>query len=398
VPRPLESARLLIVDDEPANVQLLERILKKGGYTNIESVNDARRVLAVFSNFQPDLVLLDLLMPHMDGFMVMEQLKRRFEPGTINPILVLTADARKETREKALSSGAKDFLVKPLDATEVLLRVRNLVETRFLHQTVLEQNRELEARVQARTRELEEAYMDTVERLARAAGYRDDATGRQTRRLGETAALLALALGLPEDQVQLIRQAAPLHDIGKIGIPDKILLKPTRLTPDEYDTMRSHTTIGVNLLSGSKSPLMQLAEEIALYHHEHWDGTGYMSLQGEDIPMSARIVAVADAFESITSTRPFRPAGSVEDALAEIEAQSGKQFDPQVVGAFLRLYGARSSSHSETADLSASSQMRPAWEGGRGPVEERPTPPRPPSRPDPAPGSRGPRGPSGPAY
>jgi putative two-component system response regulator len=396
VARPLESARLLIVDDEPANVQLLERILKKGGYTNIESVNDARRVLALFSSFQPDLVLLDLLMPHMDGFMVMEQLKRRFEPGTINPILVLTADARRETRERALSSGAKDFLVKPLDASEVLLRVRNLVETRFLHQTVLEQNRELEARVQSRTRELEEAYTDTVERLARAAGYRDDATGRQTRRLGETAALLALALGMPEDQVQLIRQAAPLHDIGKIGIPDKILLKPTRLTPDEYDTMRTHTTIGVSLLSGSRSPLMQLAEEIALYHHERWDGTGYMSLQGEDIPVSARIVAVADAFESITSSRPFRPAGSVEDALAEIEAESGKQFDPTVVAAFLKLYGGRSQVHEEAVEAPTAPQARPAWES-RGTAEERPAPPRPPSRPDPAPG-RPPRGPSGPAY
>jgi putative two-component system response regulator len=276
------------------------------------------------------------------------------------------------------------------------LRVRNLVETRFLHQTVLEQNRELEARVQSRTRELEEAYTDTVERLARAAGYRDDATGRQTRRLGETAALLALALGMPEDQVQLIRQAAPLHDIGKIGIPDKILLKPTRLTPDEYDTMRTHTTIGVSLLSGSRSPLMQLAEEIALYHHERWDGTGYMSLQGEDIPVSARIVAVADAFESITSSRPFRPAGSVEDALAEIEAESGKQFDPTVVAAFLKLYGGRSQVHEEAVEAPTAPQARPAWES-RGTAEERPAPPRPPSRPDPAPG-RPPRGPSGPAY
>jgi putative two-component system response regulator len=391
--RPLESARLLIVDDEPANVQLLERILKKGGYTNIESIGDSRRVLALFSSFQPDLVLLDLLMPHMDGFMVMDQLKRRFEPGTINPILVLTADARRETREKALSSGAKDFLVKPLDASEVLLRVKNLLETRFLHQTVLEQNRELEASVAARTRELEEAHMDTVERLARAAGYRDEATGGQRRRLGETAGLLALALGMSEDQVQLMKMAAPLHDIGKIGIPDKILLKPTRLTPEEYDTMRNHTTIGVNLLSGSKSPLMQLAEEIALYHHERWDGSGYMGLTGEDIPVSARIVAVADTFESITSARPFRPAQSTEQALAEIAAESGKQFDPQVVEAFLRLYGGRTHTEAVEPELPAApAPARPAWEASQR-SEEKPAAPRPP-RPDPTPGRRGPTGPA----
>jgi putative two-component system response regulator len=360
--QPLESARILIVDDEPANVQLLERILRRGGFTNLLGISDARRVLAVHSEFGPDLVMLDLHMPYLDGFMVMDQIVRRGDPAAFDPILVLTADVRREVKERALSAGAKDFLTKPVDATEVLLRVRNLLETRALQQSVRDQNRVLEERVQERTRELSEAYLDTVQRLARAGEYRDDVTGSHAQRVGETAGLLALALGMPEDEVKLIRNAAPLHDIGKIGIPDSILQNEGPLTPEEFEEMKNHTTIGVGILSGSRSGVLQLAEEIALYHHERWDGGGYMGLKGTAIPLSARIVSVSDALDALTHGRPYRTADTVDDALTEIERESGKQFDPRVVQALLRLYG----------DRSGRPEGAPASSGGsRGPGEPR---------------------------
>ena len=362
---PVESARILIIDDEPTNVQLMERILKRGGFTNVRSISDPRRALALHAEFSPDLVLLDLHMPHLDGFMVLDQLTRRAQEGSFEPVLVMTADVRREAKERALSAGAKDFLTRPAEATEVLLRVRNLLETRFLHQSVREQNRALEERVRERTRELSEAYLDTVQRLARAGEYRDDTTGWHAQRVGETSALLALALGMSEEEVQLIRNAAPLHDIGKIGIPDSILQKPDRLSPDEFEEMKRHTTIGVAILSGSRSRVLQLAEEIALYHHERWDGGGYMGLAGDAIPISARIVCVADAFDALTNKRPYRSAGLTAEALAMIQQESGKQFDPRVVRALLRLHG--ESGHIQVASPTASPSApeRPVAFSGR---------------------------------
>ena len=332
-----EQAHILIVDDEPANVMLLERILARGGHKEVRSTTDSRRALPIFLEFAPDLVLLDLRMPYMDGFAVMEQLKPRIPLGAYLPILVLTADATPVAREKALSSGASDFLTKPLDATEVLLRIHNLLETRSLHLQLHGQMEVLEEQVTARTRELELARLEMLERLSRAAEYRDFDTGKHAERVGKLSALLAEAMGWTPDRVALIRQAAPLHDLGKIGISDAILLKPDRLTPTEFEVIKSHTVIGAGLLSGSRSPLLQLAEDIALYHHERWDGAGYAYLVRDQTPLAARIVAVADVFDALTHDRPYRPAWPLPRVVAHIQEQRGTAFDPEVVDIFLSI-------------------------------------------------------------
>jgi putative two-component system response regulator len=322
-----DSARILIVDDEPANVRLLERILERAGYSRLASTTDSRKVLGLVEAFDPDLILLDLRMPHRDGFAVLEELRPHLAGGFL-PVLVLTADSTPQAWQRALSSGAKDFLTKPLDATEVVMRIRNLLETRFLYLT-------LEERVRERTLELEEARIEVLERLAYVVEFRDDDTGEHTRRVGEVSALLAGAMGLPERELELMRRAAPLHDIGKLAIPDAILLKPGRLTSEEFEVMKTHAAVGAGILARGRSEMMLRAEEIALAHHERWDGSGYpRALRGEEIPWTARIVALADFFDALSHDRPYRPAWKPELVIEEIERQSGRHFDPDVVEAF----------------------------------------------------------------
>jgi putative two-component system response regulator len=348
----VSDARILIVDDELANIMLLESFLEQAGYTNFESVSDSRQVLPRFLAHPPDLVLLDVRMPYLDGFMVMQQLKHRIAENTFLPIVILTADVTPATKQRALEEGAADFLFKPLDMSEVLLRIRNLLRTRFLHVEVQSQNQILEDRVRERTRELEEAHaailhhtfelqeaqIETIHRLALAAEYRDDDTGQHVQRVSNNSALIAQALGWNQEKVELIKKASPLHDVGKIGIPDDILLKPAKLTADEWGIMKSHTVIGAKILSGSRFPLLQMAEEIALTHHEKWDGNGYCpGLAGEDIPKSGRIVAVADVFDALTHERPYKRAWTIAEALEEIENQRERHFDPEIVDAFLTL-------------------------------------------------------------
>ncbi len=328
------NARILIVDDQEANVRLLERILQQAGYANLKGITDPRLVLPLFAGFRPDLILLDLHMPHADGFAVMEELRPRIPEDAYLPILVLTADITPEAKQRALSGGARDFLTKPFDATEVILRIRNLLQTRFLHLQLQNQNQILEEKVRERTQELEEARLEILERLALAAEFRDDDTGQHTHRVGETSALLARALRFPDARVELVRRAAPLHDVGKIGIPDLILLKPGKLTSQEYEVMKTHTTIGARMLSGSRFPLLQLAAEIALSHHERRDGAGFpRGLKGEAIPIEARIVAVADAFDAMTYDRPYRKALPASEAWEILSDGAGTQWDARVVEA-----------------------------------------------------------------
>lgn len=334
--RSFRNARILIVDDEPTNIELLRRLLERAGFHRIESTTDSREAGSLYVQFRPDLILLDLHMPHKDGLAVMDELNQIAEASYL-PILVLTGDISPEARREALSRGAKDFVNKPFSPDEVLLRIRTLLETRYLYLQIQSHNQMLEAKVRERTRELESAQIEIIERLARAAEFRDDNTGQHTERVGQMAALVARQLGMPDPQVSLMRRAAPLHDVGKIGIPDSILLKLGKLTPAEFELVKTHTTIGARILSGSRFALLRLAEEIAFSHHERWDGDGYAHLAGDQIPLAGRIVTVADVFDALTQKRPYKSAWTVEEAVAEIDRQRGRQFDPRVVDAFLRV-------------------------------------------------------------
>jgi len=334
----LKTARILIVDDSETNVLLMERILENDGYTNVTSTTHSHEVLGLFESSAPDLLLLDLQMPEPDGFAVMELVKGWTAGETYVPILVLTADAGIETRRRALAAGARDFLAKPLDAIEVLLRIHNMLHVRLLMLELQVNNQVLEDRVRHRTWELERARLEAFQKLALAAEYRDDDTREHTQRVGRTAGLLAAEVGLDAATVEIIREVAPLHDLGKIGIPDAILLKPGKLDEQEFTAMKEHVRIGGEIMTGSSSALFEIATDIALSHHERWDGRGYPSgLAGEQIPLAGRIVALADAFDAMTYARPYKPAMPLDEALAEVDRSSGSHFDPAVVEAFLRL-------------------------------------------------------------
>jgi putative two-component system response regulator len=357
----LHDARVLIVDDHRANVRLLESILQRAGYRQLRSTLNPFEVSELYHAFQPDIVLLDLHMPRLDGFSVLEGLQRELPPETYLPVLVLTADATVQAKRRALAIGAKDFVKKPFDSAEVLLRVRNLLETRLLYKRLDTHNHKLEEGVRQRTADLEHAQVEIVERLALAAEYRDDDTGQHTYRVGRMAGLLARELGMEEAATELIQRASPLHDMGKIGIPDHILHKPSRLDAAEFEQMKTHTTIGAQIARGSASPLLQLAGEIARTHHERWDGGGYPEgLAGEAIPLVGRIVAVVDVFDALTNARPYKPAWPVAEATAEILRQSGQQFDPRVVQAFLAMLEAPADLSEESAPVGDSEAGEPA--------------------------------------
>lgn len=325
------SARILIIDDEEPIIALLERILRRGGYENIRSATDARLALPLFREFEPDLVLMDLRMPFLDGVNVMGQLRQRNTPGEFLPVVLVTGDTTPEARDAALSAGASDFLLKPFDPNDVLLRIRNLLELRKRY-------REVHTEVERHQRELRDTQIEMAERLARVAEYHESADGSLPARFGMMCAGIAEEMGVPEDEVELIRYAAPLHDIGMVGMPE-IVVKPGSLSLEELDLLKTHTSIGSQVFSGSRSPILRMAEEIALYHHENWDGTGYTpGLSGDAIPLPARIVAVVDTFFAMTQDRPYQKARSVDDALTWIFEQSGRKFDPAVVQAFQVVY------------------------------------------------------------
>jgi putative two-component system response regulator len=333
-----QHARLLVVDDQEANLDLLRRLLGRAGYRRIDSTTDPRHALAMCRQAAPDVLLLDLRMPDLDGFGVLSELAP-LRAGELHfPVLVLTADVEMETRRAALAAGADDYLVKPIDPLETVLRVGHLVATHQLQQSLRNEKAHLEEAVRERTADLEVARSEVLSRLALATEYRDDMTHEHAQRIGRASRQLAQAAGADEGLAETIERAAPLHDIGKLGIPDAILLKPGPLDTDEFDLMKSHTTIGAEILAGSRSPLLQLGEEIALTHHERWDGTGYPNGgAGEDIPLSGRIVAVADVFDALTHARPYKTAWPVEKAVGTIKASSGTHFDPAMVEAFVGL-------------------------------------------------------------
>jgi putative two-component system response regulator len=331
------NSRILMVDDEPVNLKLLDKMLRAEGYTNLVSVSDPRTVLEVYCAAPTDLILLDINMPYLNGYEVMAKLKALDDP-LLPPILVLTAQGSRDFLMRALNEGARDFLSKPFDRYELMARVRNLLDAHLALRLTYDQKGLLEEMVQARTAEVVQSRLEIVQRLGRASEYRDNETGRHILRMSHCAALLAKQIGWSKERCDLMLYASPMHDLGKIGISDTILLKPARLTEEERTIMETHTLIGADILSGSSNELLETARVIALTHHEKWDGSGYPArLAGEEIPIEGRIAAIVDVFDALTSKRPYKKAWPIEEALADMREQSGRHFDPELVEHFLTI-------------------------------------------------------------
>lgn len=328
-------ASILVVDDEAANVRLLEKMLAMAGYTNVVSTQYPLKVLELYKENNSDLILLDLDMPELDGYGVMEQLNIHTNDNP-PPILVLTAQHMQSYRQRALDNGARDYVTKPFDANELLSRVRNLLDVQMAHKYMLYQNEILEKKVRERTQVIHETRLQVVRRLGRAAEYRDEETGLHIIRMSKMAVVIAKAAGLDDKQCDLLLNAAPMHDVGKIGIPDHILLKPGKFEPEEWEIMKTHAQIGADILFGDDSKLMTMAHDIALSHHEKWNGEGYpYGLEGEAIPLMGRITALADVFDALTSKRPYKKAWTVEKSVELIKEESGQHFDPELVKLFV---------------------------------------------------------------
>ena len=336
IDRALRAARILIVDDIPANIEVLTETLLRGGYGLVDSATDPVRGLAMTQAAIYDLVLLDMRMPGMDGHEFLRRLRQTFNRDQL-PVVVITGQTDDDTKRKALAAGVHDFITKPFVLWELLHRVRNTLELHIHHRRVRDMNALLELKVLDRTQELEETRKEVIRRLATAGEFRDNDTGLHVVRMSQFTHHLALAAGLSVAEAAMIRDAAPLHDIGKIGIPDAILLKPGRLDREEWEIMKRHAEIGGAILANSGFALLDLARSIALTHHEQWDGSGYPhGLKGEDIPIAGRLTAVADVFDALTSERPYKPVWPVTQALEFLKDRAGQHFDPRLIVLFER--------------------------------------------------------------
>jgi putative two-component system response regulator len=327
--------RVLVVDDSATNVLLLSQMIKSINCTPI-AFSDPLKAAEAAKTLDADLALVDFEMPGMDGVELIKALRAMPKHADLPIVMVTTCD-QQAVRYAALDAGATDFLTKPIDPVETKSRVRNLLKLRQAQNRLRDRVSWLANEVAQATRQLAEREQEIVYRLARAAEYRDSETGSHIARMARYCLLIAESMGLDADQCRALYLAAPMHDIGKIAVADSILLKPERLTPDERAAMEQHTLHGHRILADSKTPLIRLAAEIAVSHHERWDGTGYPNgLKGDDIPLVGRIAAVADVFDALTSVRPYKPAWTTDDARAYIVEASGTHFDPACVAAFLR--------------------------------------------------------------
>lgn len=327
--------RILICDDSLTNVLVLSKLIEDEiDSPSITSLTDPRKVLPQLETHEYDLLLLDLEMPGLNGMEVLQLVRQRWQMDQL-PVIIITGSQEDDIRKKSLLFGANDFMHKPFDQAEICLRVNNTLKVSKAHKVLESERNKFEALVQERTKELNRTVEYLIHRLGMVGEYKDNETAKHVMRVGQISRILALASGLPADLAYMLEKAAPLHDIGKIGVPDNILLKPGKLDAGEWEIMKQHTKYGFDLLSDSDSTVIQLAQTIAATHHERWDGQGYyQGLKGESIPIEGRITAIADVFDALVSERPYKEKWSSEKAVAFIAQESGKAFDPNLVLVF----------------------------------------------------------------
>ena len=339
------QACVLVVDDLEVNLKLLRMILETAGFGVLEARdgNEALTMLKGPLGRSVDIVLSDLMMPGMDGIEVVQAIKASEELSSI-PVIIITASLERESRIKALELGAEDFVTRPIDRHEVVARVRNLSRIKAYQDLLARYNEELQREVQEKTKQLEQSHLETLVVLAKASEYRDEDTGLHIRRIGEYAQFLSRQMGINGEFSRHILQAGPMHDVGKVGIPDGILLKPGPLNAEEWEVMKTHTGLGARILQGGSSPYLNMGVRIALGHHERYDGSGYPSgLRGEEIPLEARITQLCDCYDALRSKRPYKPAFEHKETLGILIKGDGRtspeHFDPEVLLAFDRSAG-----------------------------------------------------------
>lgn len=336
--RSLEDSLILVIDDEELSALVVARVLNKNGFTHVRTSSDPRDAIGLYMESAPDLVIVDLHMPGFNGAEVIRAIRELDPDGEYVPVVMMTGDLGPSAKRLAFEAGCNDFIDKCAEEFELLLRVKNCLRTRCLHLGMRSQNAALEQQVYERTRDLAAAQEEVVQKLAAAAEYRDDVTGRHVERVGNLAGEIAVAIGLSRPEADLIQRAAKLHDIGKIGIPDHILHKPGPLTPSERRIMQTHTRIGDIILSNGGAEIIRTAQVIARSHHERWDGKGYPDeLAGAAIPLPGRIVALADVFDALITKRPYKEAIPIAMAREIILDERGRHFDPEMVDAFRRI-------------------------------------------------------------
>ena len=333
------SKTILIVDDIPENLDVMKNILMP--YYRVQVATNGRLAIKIaMSPTRPDIILLDVMMPDMDGYEVIRILQQEEQTRTI-PILFVTAKSDVEDEAKGFELGAADYLVKPVSPPVVLARVKTHLAMNDQRKLLADQVEIRTAQLTIRNLELEETRVEVIHQLARAAEYRDNETGMHVMRMSRFTKLLALKAGLTEPEAGQMMLAAPMHDIGKIGIPDNVLLKPGKLTDEEFKIIQSHPEIGYNIIGKNKAAILNLGAEIALTHHEKWNGRGYpRQLKGEEIPLPGRLTAIGDVYDALTSTRPYKKPWTVDDALALIAKEAGEHFDPRLVSLFIPLKSA----------------------------------------------------------